>query len=350
MRVRLLQDPAEFNALMPAWERLERDVELTPMQHGIWFQSCIKHFAQNGRLRVLIAEENGEIQAALPLALSVDNTALEWLGAEIYEPCRLISRNNEAMAQVAHAAASLKTAIHIKRLMSDSPGFTPFEQAFRRHGVLIARPDIGAPVLPLDERLTEPERLLNSGRRSDLRRARRIAETWGPISIEIVAPTAETVDTDLDLAFDVEAASWKRQAMSAMAVDPVRGPFYRTYAAAASRKGILRLCFLRLGSQVAAMQLAIESENRFWLMKIGFDDRYARCSPGQLLLWEVLKEMARKQIRSVEFLGQSESWIKVWTPDERTCLTLRGYPFTFKNVTRLAGDVMRSAWRKLERV
>ena len=40
------------------------------------------------------------------------------------------------------------------------------------------------------------------------------------------------------------------------------------------------------------MQVAVETGGRFWLLKVGYDERFARCSPGSLLLLETIRHAA----------------------------------------------------------
>ena len=91
----------------------------------------------------------------------------------------------------------------------------------------------------------------------------------------------------------IEARSWKGAAGTALIHDPVRTAFYRHYAQAACRRGTLRLCWLRFGATTVAVQFAIEEGRRFWLLKIGYDEEFARCSPGNLLVCETLRYAVR---------------------------------------------------------
>src|SRR3989454_167719 len=112
--------------------------------------------------------------------------------------------------------------------------------------------------------------------------------------------------------FRVEAAGWKGRTGSALLSDPHRRQFYEKYATIASEKGILRLSFIRIGGEVAATQIAVESGGRFWLLKVGYDERFARCSPGHLLMVETLRYAAERGLRTFEFLGSAEPWTQVW--------------------------------------
>src|SRR5207247_3695751 len=131
----------------------------------------------------------------------------------------------------------------------------------------------GTPTIALDGQ--EPESRLSSRRRSDLRRARRHAEAMGEVTSEVLAPSPQEVPALLAEAIAIEARSWKARAGTALASDPVRRGFFERYALAAAADGTLRLAFLRIGGQGAAMQIAVECGRRFWLLKIGYDERFA---------------------------------------------------------------------------
>src|SRR2546428_512675 len=121
---------------------------------------------------------------------------------------------------------------------------------------------------------------------------------------------------------------------------------YGRYAVAACRAGVLRLCFLRVGDRVAAVQFAIESDERFSLLKIGYDEAFARCSPGMLLMEETIRDAAKRGLRSYEFLGTAEPWTRVWTGRVRPCVSGRAYPLRRWGLAALTADVAQTGWRK----
>jgi CelD/BcsL family acetyltransferase involved in cellulose biosynthesis len=241
--------------------------------------------------------------------------------------------------QLAHAlrAASLALA----RIPADSPVVAAW--AYRGRGfVRVAKTD-GYPVLELDATWKEPELKLNAGRRSDFRRARRCAERFGSPVFEMRVPTREELPSLLREAWRVEAAGWKGEHGSALLCDRLRGAFFRRFAGAAASKGVLRLAFMRIDGRAVAMQLAVESAGKLWLLKIGHDEHYAACSPGQQLMLYVAGEGARRGLTAIEFLGEEEAWTRRWTGTARGCVALRVYPFTRKGVSTLADNALRYA-------
>ncbi|MCH7493972.1 GNAT family N-acetyltransferase, partial [bacterium] len=91
-------------------------------------------------------------------------------------------------------------------------------------------------------------------------------------------------------------------ALTPLAHDPQRAMFYRQYARAACLEGTLRVCFLRIGDRTAAMQLAVEQRGAFWLLRAGYDARFADCSPGLILTRDTIRYAAEAGLTSYEFL------------------------------------------------
>src|SRR6185295_10780276 len=192
-----------------------------------------------------------------------------------------------------------------------------------------------------DESWTDPERKLSPSRRSSIRRAQRKAQEIGSIEYQIVSPKPHELPPLLMEALKVEAASWKGRNRSALLDDPERRRFFEQYTAIASEKGILRLCFMRIGGHAAATQLAVESSGGFWLLKVGYDETFSRCSPGNLLMLETLRYAAKRGLRSYEFLGSAEPWTEIWTDRVRPCVSVWAYPNNFRGAAALVWDATR---------
>src|SRR5207244_7317462 len=96
---------------------------------------------------------------------------------------------------------------------------------------------------------------------------------------------------------------------------------------------------LRIGGQAAAMQFAVEQGGALWLLKIGYDEAFARCSPGTLLTADTVRYAAARGLRCYEFLGGIESWTRMWTEHERSCVSVRAYPAAGRGLAALAADV-----------
>jgi GNAT acetyltransferase-like protein len=303
---------------------------------------------------VLVAEEQGHVSAIAPLMRRRGKLGrLQILGVdELHEPAAFLFAEPAALGPLTESLARSGVPLLLHRCPADSPLVSALRKSYRWRGVVITRPAPGYPRIPLDEDegWRHPEQRLSSRRRADLKRARRLAETMGPLRCEILTPTVDDLGPLLEEALEVEAAGWKGRDGSAVSCDAKRGHFYRHYAAAAARKGFLRLCFLRIGGRAAAMQLAVEWGSRFWLLKIGYHEAFARCSPGTLLIRETVRYAAERGLRSYEFLGTVEPWTQMWTQLERPCVSVMAYPAGLRGLAALAADVATVARGKVARV
>jgi CelD/BcsL family acetyltransferase involved in cellulose biosynthesis len=83
--------------------------------------------------------------------------------------------------------------------------------------------------------------------------------------------------------------------------------FCTGYAKVAASNAMSRTLFLRLGERAAA-RMAVEYGDRLWEIKIDYDERFSRCSPGILLTHETLRWTCERHLISHEFLGTAEPW------------------------------------------
>jgi hypothetical protein len=94
------------------------------------------------------------------------------------------------------------------------------------------------------------------------------------------------------------------------------------------------------------MQLALQGEGRFWLMKIGYDAAYARCSPGQLLMLHTIGHAAAQGLRSYEMLGNAAAWTAGWTRTLRPFVRVNAYPASWPGARALFADASRALWAR----
>ena len=341
----------DFDQLGDHWDRLARKSG-SPIEQYIWAKACAEALSDRYRPYVLAVGPPDRPVAIAPLARRRRPLApLELLGVhELREPMDFLYANASAAAALVRVLAEQRTPLRLKRFPVHSFGLAAVGHAYRKRGLVLSRDAGGCPYIRLDERHTDPEQGLSARRRSDLRRARRRAERLGSVSCEVLSPAPAELEPLVDEAFRVEEASWKGRAGTALVHDSTRQAFFRRYLAAASSKGILRLGLLRIGGRTAAMQVAVETGGRFWLLKVGYDEEFARCSPGSLLMLETIRHAAGRGLRSYEFLGNAESWTQAWTREVRPCVHLETYPFKARGMGALATSAAAVGRRRLRGV
>ena len=333
--------------LEPAWDLLAAESG-SPTQHFIWTAAFAETYGDTRLPRLLTVGPQSRPSALAALTKEAGFPGrLETLGVrEFYEPTDFLYADAGAARALADELAREGGPVSLRRLPADSPLVAALRAAYRGRGVVLVRPTYGCPYIELDQSWSQPESRFNSRRRSDFRRALRHAERLGKVTLEVRVPDPFELPALLDEAWAAEAAGWKGINGSALAREPRRGEFFRRYALAACRKGILRLCFMRIDGRAVAMQFATECAGRFWLLKIGYDETFERCSPGTLLMLHTVAYAARRGLRSYEFLGCAAPWTEVWTRSLRECVAVRAYPFTARGLAGLLTDGAAFARRR----
>ncbi len=345
--VRVVRTLQELEQVQAGWDSLAFELG-SPMLNCDWAKTCAEFYGLGSRLEILVGGSPGPTAVAPLFRSGRVAGRRELIGAsELGEPMNLLYSEPSAVEPLARALAESRCALLFRRLPADSPVIDALKRAYRGKGFVVCAPSGGYLRLPLDGSWIEPERHVNSGRRSDLRRLRKIASKSGEMQFEIIKPQPDALNPLLDEAYDVEASGWKGAEGSALALDRRRGPFLRRYAAAACKRGILRICFLRLGGRAAAVQIAIEVAHGFWLMKIGYREEFARCSPGVLLMCETIGHAAKAGLRTYEFLGRDEAWLHMWSPLSCPCVSIAAYPFNARGMLAIGQDAVALFRQKL---
>ncbi|HJT31937.1 MAG TPA: GNAT family N-acetyltransferase, partial [Pirellulales bacterium] len=349
VRFQTIRDAGELADWRPAWQSLD-DAVATPMETFDWIEAAVATFGNDGDVEVIVAHRDGLAVAAAPLIGLPGALGRRWHGLNyhrIYEPAGLASSSPEALAALTEELIGRGRPIFFERVFADAPTRAALEIATQRRGWTRIGPQAATPWIPLDANWATPEDNISSRRRSDLRRARKHAEQRGSVTTQSHVPGESEVDRLLDLAFDVERRSWKGEAGTALALDR-SGDFYRRYARAASRQGKLRIEFLHIADQTAAMQIGVVHQQRYWVLKVGYDPQFQRASPGILLMVEAIKQSVAEGLDAYELLGTVEAWIQVWTPHEHHCVSWRFYPRGVRGMIALGADLAHKASKRVQ--
>lgn len=313
----------------------------TPMRQYIW-ASAYQDTLACGEVQAVVIGPRSRPLAIAPFAEPAKGPRRQvLLGAEdIWESIEVAAQDEQTLRELARTIASSGLPLRFGHHPVDTPFLGHLIDAYRGKGqVVVARHPMRAmPRIELDPSWSEPESHFNSRRRSDFRRMARKAQAMGELSFEIIEPTTESLDTLLDEAFEIEARNWKGRSGTAIKQDHKTEAFYRSYARRAMESGIMRLCFMRINGAAAAMQFAVECENRFWLIKVGYDDEFKHVSPGNLLMRETIKYAAEKGLEGYEFLGKEAEWTKLWAGDARPIATVRTYPYNLRGLSAFLSD------------
>lgn len=344
----LIDDLAGLHSLVEEWNSLAAPFN-TPLRRHEWFAACAQACCPPGRLSILIIRSQKQICAIAPL-VSIQRNGMEWLeeplGSTLGEPGGLIYRDEASLEQLIWAMMTLRRPIVLSKLPSASPEISRMRELCRSKGMLSIRDAPACLWLPITSSWAEFEAKMPSSRRYNLRRKYRLAEKFGPVEFEIISPTPENLTHYLNEIFRVEAAGWKGRNKSSILSTPWLKRFLESYCLATSRLGMLRLYFLNVNGKAIAVRLAIEYARRIWELKIGYDEAWAKCSPGILLTHETLRHTFEQGLEAYEFLGIDADWEHVWTDHTHSYVFTRFYPYSVKGMLCLGTDISRFVFRK----
>lgn len=348
---RCFTDAERLSDELPRWDAATLGpFGFTPMQSRAWIIACAETFRAGADLRISVVEDGRGVIAVAPLVTRPGFPGtVELLGVrELSEPTDFVYRDLQALTLMLRLVGRGSRPVILNRVPDRSPSIQTIRQHFRRSAVILARPDNSCPYIDLRGAAADPDALLSASLRSDLRRAQRKAEALGKLTFEIHAPkTAEAFLPLFEEAIRVEGAGWKGRDGSALAVDQRAQAFFRRYGILASEEGALRLALLRINGVPAAMQYAVQWNGALWLLKVGYDEQFSKCSPGLLLMQHTLRDAVAQGLRSYEFLGSAEPWTQRWTNAETTTVRLAVYPVGLRGMLSLSRDAFRRARRKL---
>jgi CelD/BcsL family acetyltransferase involved in cellulose biosynthesis len=115
-----------------------------------------------------------------------------------------------------------------------------------------------------------------------------------------------------------------------------------------AREGTLRLGFMTIGEATAAVRIDVVWGGKSWELKIGYDERFANCSPGLLLSHEALKHGQAEGLLGHHFLGEAEAWHETWAAKSMNRVTLRYYPTSLPGMLTLIQDASSHVARIIE--
>ncbi len=339
----------EFHESPEAAVEATRGLVRGPIQTATWLDAALATFATQHRVERITSND---LDAGFAEAIVIRDEQQRFAPFvmpgvdELNEPMDFVYETPEALENLAKVIVRRGLPLRLPRIRRDSPTIDALRRAVGSWGRVVVRPQANFPFIDLHEGWLEPESQLSSRRRSDFRRGMKRAQELGDVRSEIIVPKEHDLDELLAIALDIEARSWKGEAGTALRHDPRRAEFFARYTREACERGILRLNFLHIGYDIAAMQIAVEQDVGLWLLKVGYDPEFARCSPGNLLIADTIRYAVEAGLSSYEFLGTSETWTRVWTEQEHETVSVRVYPASLSSAAVLIADALQIAARR----
>jgi CelD/BcsL family acetyltransferase involved in cellulose biosynthesis len=306
--------------LAAEWNALVDRVSGGPFLRSEWIDAWWRAFGA-GRLELLIARRAGRLVGIAPLyrrygaVRSISNWHTPAFGFLSED-----AETESALAEMSVARTRRRTTLSfLEREGSTFSSCLAHGEAARFR--VLMRTLLRSPYLEIESDWASYERSLKTSFRRDLGRRRRRLHEQGRVSFEIF-DGRDRLDELLTEGFGVEAYSWKERGGTAVATHRRTRQFYWDIAHWAASEGWLRLAFLRLDGHPLAFHYGLEEGGVYYPLKGGFDPRFSRFSPGNLMVQLTLEHAFSTGLRRYEFLGGDEPYKLAWSRSCRSIVLL----------------------------
>jgi CelD/BcsL family acetyltransferase involved in cellulose biosynthesis len=237
----------------------------------------------------------------------------------------VVAADDAARAALWEEVVHLGTGhVQLVAVRDGTPGAEAARRALAGGGFGLVQLDVtDSPYLQLAKTWEDVLGSVSRNLRSQLGRRRRALERAG--RVRLVRSSADDLERHLDAFIRVEGSGWKDRSGTAIRSHWRTEQLYREFALRAAHAGWLRLYLLELDGVPIAGDFNCAFAGGWFLLKTGFDERYAELSPGLVLRGEILRASIEEGCRFYDFLGGPDAYKMRWASGVRPRVTLGAF-------------------------
>lgn len=323
LRVERLTEASSLETLTPGWNALAADVpQALPQLSAAWVRSFVETLGADLPFAVHAAFAG----LALVGVLALVRRPHPRLGARAPlcgPPRDHHTRSGDALLHPVFAPLALRAllasvrareepcfGLELRGVRDSSPTLAALDEA-RPFGIVVRTDDERGSYVKVDGDLAGFRAGLSDNFRRNLRKAgNRVAKAPGTRFRRDVGPAADPAT--LDVFLEVEASGWKGRGGTAIAQDPTLVRFYRALVARLHAAGWLEWHRIELEGRTAAIHLGARLGRSLVLLKIAYDEAFARVGPGNLLFDHVVEaEFAERRVDEINCMTDMP-WHRNW--------------------------------------
>jgi CelD/BcsL family acetyltransferase involved in cellulose biosynthesis len=360
LRVQAVRSVAALEFYEEAWNRLAWEAPYCPpAQSGAWTISNFETVVEPGQAWVcLLAFEDDQLVGVLPL-LEEPRRILGFHRTRLTTPQRgemfavefltASGRAGQVIPRLLQALGRECPDLHeivLPRIPASSPTLSVLRGPIRGY-VRVQEFGGRGSYLKIAGRAEDYRKALSHNFSRNLTRARnKLAKLPDVRTLFLTGSEAE--ESWLPRFLELEASGWKGQSGSAIKHKPVVAEFYKPLIQRLRRAGWLEWHLLLSEDRLLAAHLALKMNRRLILYKIAYDEAFAHCAPGNLLLERALERaFAGGDTDEVDCLTDCP-WHSNWAMQKRTFYDVWLYPRRFLSLA--TGVALKRAKAGLRRV
>lgn len=143
------------------------------------------------------------------------------------------------------------------------------------------------------------------------KKEKRMEDENGSIDLEVLS-AVDSICGGLDEASRVHAARWARQHTRTVFSEARGRAFFREALTGLAQDGLAKLYLLRAGNSLTAFSLSFIGDGVHYYYIPGFDQNFAKDSPGHLLLRELIREAHEMELGLFDFMRGDEEYKYRW--------------------------------------
>lgn len=125
---------------------------------------------------------------------------------------------------------------------------------------------------------------------------------------------------------DIEHQSWKAERKTSIRSDESYVQFFRLLTERMQEQGWLRWAFLDIDGEPVAGQFMVQNGNTLYVVKIGFNEKFSKFSPGAALFGRVIKHAFESGgVKEINFMS-GYPWMKDWNVQMRNLANIAFFP------------------------
>ena len=311
-----------------AWDDLwSNTLDATPLSRSACLAHCASGF-RTGPVKKITTFENGRMVAGLPLmegrkwkffrSFNFPNNSWLQAGALLTDHQRITTRSYQQMAQ---QIRSLPGSLVVLDWAYESSELDNLLAELRRIGSHVVRePQFKTGFIEISGSWENYFLQRSKGFRKKIRSSFRKLEELGSVQLERYSSFDDLRQLTglFDAAVEIESLGWKGQQGTDLNSNPVVRKIFLDVWSELASAGMLEILFLKIGNKRIAFEFGYRSKRIYYSHKIGFDPQFANFSPGQVLVYQQLREWFRTgEVKQVDTVGEIDQAIGKWCTEIR---------------------------------
>lgn len=322
MQIEEVVDLEQFAALKPRWKQLIAQSDCaSPFQTWEWNFCSWKHFGR-GELFILVAKQDGEIVAIMPLTISRGrHTAIrriQWIGqmADYQDLIALPEKYEESTRHFFDYLSQERgrwdfcelTNIPERAAIAHLDPTSEIRKVSRQHYI--------CPLLTLESSF---EKYLNnfssSKRKKILRFKRRLQKE---LNAEFVTVESHTeLDQAMHELFELHSIKWEQKGSQGKFFNSSIRAFHLDLATHFLEIGILKLHRMKAEGKTRAILYGFHFHDRFYGYLKGYDPAIGKYSPGMTMIAHSIDKAIEQGAHAFEFLSGGEPYKYFWNAQDQ---------------------------------